>query len=441
DHSNPETTPRPGQPTEVVDQDETQDGTVVALAPVVTPLASRTPSPTPTPTSTPERRTPTPQEIVEVRLTVRQSVNVRPAPNTRSSAIMTLPPRSDARVIDRDERGESVNGNSMWYQIELENGQTGWVWSGAVTLDGEFRTSVDTPTPTPTPEITPTQSITRSERTPTTPETENVADDGFVTLDELATFPQTIRYTFEGLSSDGVNPGPRTPVSVELDIESLPTLRGIDGQLIPFGFYIDEQPPIDPSIFSEQLRIGNTELQLGYVSGILTHVHVSTYGVVLLGVSVPIEATNQYANIHISMGQNPQRISVLDRNGIQTRSISSERMPYGTDNPNYSGAREGTGIYFSSQSQNITYPTSSGLGELHIGQQILVRFTVNDEELRTQSVPLNGQIVGSGNRSALDVISDLTDRQTRNDGRVLWNNMGVVLPEASVILEVGRDQG
>lgn len=437
EQSNSETTPRSGQPTEVVDQDEAQDATVVALTPIVTPLASRTPSPTPTPTSTPERRTPPPQETVEVRLTVRQSVNVRPAPNTRSSAIMTLPPRSDARVIDRDERGERVNGNSVWYQIQLENGQTGWVWSGAVTLDGEFRTSVDTPTPTPTPEITPTQSSTSSERTPTTPETENVADDGFVTLDELATFTQTIRYTFEGLSPDGINPGQRTPVSVELDIERLPTLRGIDGQPIPFGFYVDEQPPLDPNLFTEQRYIGGTEIQFGYVSGILTHIYVDEWGGVLLGLSIPIEGTSQYATVNISLGQNSQRVAVLDQEGIQTRLISSERMPLGTNNPNYPGTREGSSIYFSSERQCFTYPTSSGLGEIHVGQQILVRFIANDEQIVEEEADrvIGAQIASSNNRSALEVIANLTDTQRRNDGRVVWLSYGFILPESNVSID------
>ena len=82
------------------------------------------------------------------RITAQQTANVRETPSTSAARVATLNVGDTAVVIGEDATGEAVQGNSLWYQVRLPNGATGWVWSGVVTL------AEVTPTPSPTPRPT-----------------------------------------------------------------------------------------------------------------------------------------------------------------------------------------------------------------------------------------------------------------------------------------------
>ena len=435
--------------------------------PTLTPSATRTETTTPTPT--PEQETATTEigeEIVGIA-TVRETgavivSNPQIRVTARTNTILgEAAMNEELQVVEVIMDGVNYRGSNIWYGVILPD--------DFLQADRPAATATPTPTPSPTPDASyemrnvsgrgevaigyvslsqvrfrlPSNSVSTREaptiteeiiqtNTTTLREAENGTSDGFITLEELEAFPQTIRYTFEGLSPDGVASGPRTPVSVELDLENVSTLRGIDGQRIPFGFYVDERPPIDPELFTERYWVGSTEMQYGYVSGILTHIEVDVFGGVLLGVSVPIETTGQYATLHVNLGGNGQKVALLDEFGTQTRALIS--MPGGTNNPDYPGAREGNGIYFSSESQRFTYPTASGLGQIHVGQQLLVRFLVNDRQIAEAEgdIVIRSQVIGSDDRSATEVLAAITDDQRRNDGRVVWRSHGLVLPEAGI---------
>ncbi len=438
------------------------------LTPTETATLRPTATPTETATATPEQEITTPEvdEVVGIATVKEDAAVVVSNPQVRVTArtntiLGEADMNEELQVVEVIMDGANYGGSRIWYGVILPD--------DFLQADRPAPTATPTPTPSPTPDASyemrnvngrgqvaigyvsfsqvrfrlpdnpsPTReapTITEEvipTNTTTLRETENGIGDGFVTLEELEAFPQTIRYTFEGLSPDGVAPGVRTPVSVELDLENVSSLRGIDGQRIPFGFYVDERPPIDPELFTERYWVGSTEMQYGYVSGILTHIEVDVFGGVLLGVSVPIETTGQYATLHVNLGGNGQKVALLDEFGTQTRALIS--MPGGTNNPDYPGAREGNGIYFSSESQRFTYPTASGLGQIHVGQQLLVRFLVNDRQIAEaeDDIVIRSQVIGSDDRSATEVLAAITDDQRRNDGRVVWRSHGLVLPEAGI---------
>ena len=130
------------------------------LAPIVsqtirftaTPLSTRTPlptftfTPTVTPTLPPPSETPVPTSTPEVRGIVNslQTVNVREGPATTFSAFVALEPGTGVLVIGQNSEG-------TWYEIQLENGDRGWISASLLRLEA---------TPTPFPTLTPSPDLT-----------------------------------------------------------------------------------------------------------------------------------------------------------------------------------------------------------------------------------------------------------------------------------------
>lgn len=83
-------------------------------------------APTPTPTAEVAA-----SDTLSVTVTILpEALNVRHGPNTGYTVIATLPTGTVLTVIGRTE-------NSDWWKVKLPDGQTGWVWSAFVELNGD----------------------------------------------------------------------------------------------------------------------------------------------------------------------------------------------------------------------------------------------------------------------------------------------------------------
>ncbi len=134
-----------------------------AVTQIVSPLRiENVPSPfaaTPTPTMMPATAIPTqplatavPTEDSTPRVTISSSPsgNVRQGDSTFYNIVVSVPLGTNARILGISNRGTG------WYQIQLDNGQTGWVSPSIVTTSGNL-TSLPRvePPPPPPPTITP----------------------------------------------------------------------------------------------------------------------------------------------------------------------------------------------------------------------------------------------------------------------------------------------
>lgn len=63
--------------------------------------------------------------------TVDYNSNLRQAPTTKSSVIAVVPQGTALELID-SAVGESLYGNSLWYQVSY-HGSVGYIWSGLIT--------------------------------------------------------------------------------------------------------------------------------------------------------------------------------------------------------------------------------------------------------------------------------------------------------------------
>jgi Tol biopolymer transport system component len=71
-------------------------------------------------------------EAITTAASLSGGTNVRANPSTDQSPIETLAAGQRVVVLATIEDGQSVNGNSVWYHVELEGGVQGFVWSGAL---------------------------------------------------------------------------------------------------------------------------------------------------------------------------------------------------------------------------------------------------------------------------------------------------------------------
>ena len=144
-----QTTPEAATPTATATDTPTATATDTPTAtpthtPTATPSAMPTNTPTPSPTSTP---TATTVQLVTIAVVNAQSVvNIRRGPNTNFNSVGRADPGDVFLVLETSETGE-------WVQIELPDGQTGWIASFLV--DVEERTTAEVfgttgPTATPT---------------------------------------------------------------------------------------------------------------------------------------------------------------------------------------------------------------------------------------------------------------------------------------------------
>ncbi len=139
---------------------------------IVSPLrVENTPSPfevppTPIPTNTPlatstPLATPTPTEDLTPRVTITSSPtgNLRAGDSIFYNILASLPAGTTARILGISNRGTG------WYQVQLDNGQTGWVSPSIVTTSGDL-TNLQSVQPPPPPPPTPTPIPTAVPFTP-----------------------------------------------------------------------------------------------------------------------------------------------------------------------------------------------------------------------------------------------------------------------------------
>ena len=106
------------------------------IIPTATLQATKTPEPTEAVTATPSA-TPTATPTIMVGIIISESgAVVREEPSTSSLVVSYV---NDGDVVTLI--GEYQSGNSLWYQVRTELGETGWMMS----------TIIQTPTPTPSP--------------------------------------------------------------------------------------------------------------------------------------------------------------------------------------------------------------------------------------------------------------------------------------------------
>jgi uncharacterized protein YgiM (DUF1202 family) len=106
------------------------------IVPTATLQATATSEPTEANTATPSA-TPTTTPTVMVGIIISESgAVVREEPSTSSLVVSYV---NDGDVVTLI--GEYQSGNSLWYQVRTELGETGWMLS----------TIIQTPTPTPSP--------------------------------------------------------------------------------------------------------------------------------------------------------------------------------------------------------------------------------------------------------------------------------------------------
>lgn len=144
-----------GGPAEQAAQDPTATlAPIISMTPrfTATPVATRTPLPTftftpsvtpipPTPSDTP---TPTePPPIVGIVASLDR-INVRSGPGVSFSAFVALAPGTRVIVL-----GQNPDGN--WLNIQLENGDEGWVSSTLISIQ---QPPTPIPTATPSPDLT-----------------------------------------------------------------------------------------------------------------------------------------------------------------------------------------------------------------------------------------------------------------------------------------------
>lgn len=138
--------------------------------PTATPLPTATPTeaptaaptePPPTPTETAVPATPTPEGVFAA---VQARVRLRAAPSTDAETVAILEPGARGRLL-------ATTPGRDWYQLALDDGQTGWVIGTALALPPEAETtelSEATATPGPT-RIPPTATPTQPPPPPTAP--------------------------------------------------------------------------------------------------------------------------------------------------------------------------------------------------------------------------------------------------------------------------------
>ncbi|MCB9432770.1 MAG: protein kinase [Ardenticatenaceae bacterium] len=150
--------PPTATPTSEASATATNAAAVVEATPSATATSELTPSPTailtpsPSPTVT---ASPTPQPRVRV---VFSSISVRTGPGTHYDTVAFMEEGETAVIIGRSDNQE------IWYNIQLDNGSTGWVASSVTEIEGGAdpltipvaATIPPSPTPTATPTATPT---------------------------------------------------------------------------------------------------------------------------------------------------------------------------------------------------------------------------------------------------------------------------------------------
>jgi hypothetical protein len=357
-----------------------------------------------------EETAPTPEYTPT--LTALTNANVRREPSVNAPIIGSLSRDTQATVIDSEQNGARVEGNAVWYQVRLQDGTVGWVWSGAVRYEV-------TATPTATPEA-PTLTATATPipehpgATPTAGATEvAMALDNrrFVEASQLERYPRTIRYT---------NPLTQQEVRITVDPERLSQIKTVNGTPLPLGVYDEQHPlPIDPRMFEGFQEWRGGDLRPAYIVGVLTEVNGAQehntqnfYVNPEIVVSIPLPASRDYFPINIFMTTVGGRFGAIDHTGslvpFPTNLLDNMgRIPYQSNGVNH--------IVYSSAEDWMTFPTSQGTTILRVGDPVIVRVVFN-LDVYTPGYR-QSFIVGSSGRMPEQVVADLYDNNPANDGQ------------------------
>ena len=145
--------------------------------PTATPTATPSPTPVP-PTEPPPTATPAEASMVQPSATPaeRPTATAEPKPSVSSDKTVNVRggPGTAYPVVSSLESGESAvivaqNKTGNWWQIQLANGELGWVYDAVVTVDGK---TADIPVATniPAPPATATPSATATPTKPAGPD-------------------------------------------------------------------------------------------------------------------------------------------------------------------------------------------------------------------------------------------------------------------------------
>lgn len=361
-----------------------------------------------------EEATPTPEYTPT--LTALTNANVRREPSVNAPIIGSLSRDAQATVIGSEQNGARVEGNAVWYQVRLQDGTVGWVWSGAVRYEV-------TATPTATPEAptltaTPTPISEQPGATPTAGATEvamALDRSRFVEASRLEAFPRTIRYTNRLHPEQG-------EVRVQVNPERLSQLLTMNGTPLPLGVYDEQHPlPIDPRMFEGFQEWRGGDLRPVYIVGILTEVNgwqdqnpnpTTSYTNPELVVVLPLPGSRGYFPVDIFMTTVGGRFGAIDHTGSLVPFPANlldnmGRIPYQSNGVNH--------IVYSSAEDWMTFPTSQGTTILRAGDPIIVRVVFNldvyNESYRRSF------IVSSSGRTPEQVVADLYDNNPANDGQ------------------------
>lgn len=61
------------------------------------------------------------------------AVNLRADPSTANPAILNVPAGTEVLILEEVPDGEAVSGDSLWYHVQLPDGQKGFIWSQALS--------------------------------------------------------------------------------------------------------------------------------------------------------------------------------------------------------------------------------------------------------------------------------------------------------------------
>ncbi len=131
----------------LAETETTASPSLATATPVVMLTATETPIPSATPTAMPislPTATPIPPATATPILVTAEMVNVRSGPGTNYPLIGTLSPNNPAKVLGR-------NAPSTWWQIQLSDGQMGWVSASVVQATNVEQVAVVQAPPLPIP--------------------------------------------------------------------------------------------------------------------------------------------------------------------------------------------------------------------------------------------------------------------------------------------------
>ena len=65
--------------------------------------------------------------------TALSAINLRDEASTANPSIGSLAAGTQVIILEEITDGQAVNGNSLWYRVQLEDGSEAFIWSGALS--------------------------------------------------------------------------------------------------------------------------------------------------------------------------------------------------------------------------------------------------------------------------------------------------------------------